>query len=208
MNQSRPTQSIPILRNLGLRWHTRNVHTRIKRLEELELIEKAPGRFPRNAIHYRLTTQGLLYQISRFVSIDDTISWSDFLHYYSEHIIFKTLVLPYFEKKTIYRATVKLYFAIVSYLGDCYQITLDAANRIRKAREEQNREVQKYYTKRLKEDLEWQPRAFAFRLITKPPDRVIIGQLAKDNKFILLLKEVQKDFDKGFTAFNNTRSKS
>ena len=199
------------LKEFGLPMAYKNVHTRIKRLEELDLIEKAPGRFPRNAIHYRLTTQGLLYQISRFVSIDDTICWSDFLHYYSEHIIFKTLVLPYFEKETIYRATVKLYFAIISYLGDCYDITIDAADHIRKAIEEHNKKAKEYYAKRLKEDLEWQPRVFAFELVTsllkKDGGSVIVGQLAKDKKFVKLLREVQKDFEKGFIAVNNIHSR-
>jgi DNA-binding PadR family transcriptional regulator len=194
-----------ILRERGTTMAYKNVYTRLKRLEKLNLIEKV-GKSKYGAINYRLTTQGLLYQISRFVNIDDTISWSDFLDHYSDSIIFKTLVLPYFEIDTIRHATVKLYFAITSYLHDCYQITLNAADHIKKAREEHNEEDQKYYVKRLKVDLEWQPRAFAFILITKSPDKVIVRQLAKDNKFVLLLNGVQRDFNEAYSVMNSGRS--
>lgn len=189
----------------------KNVHTRIKRLEELKLIEKA-GEAKYGAINYQLTTQGILYQVSRFVNIDGSLSWSDFLHYYSNNVTFETLILPYFEKDTIIHAGVQLYFAIVLYLGDCYQITLDAADRIRKAIEDHNEEDKEYFTKRLKDDLEWQPREFALKLVIsflrKKGDAVIMGQLAKDRKFVYLLREVQKDFDKGFFAVNKIFAKT
>lgn len=204
-----------ILKDSGHTMAYKNVHTRIKRLEELNLIEKASGKARHGrhgAINYQLTTQGMLYQVSRFVNIDESLSWSDFLDYHSDNVIFETLVLPYFEKDTIKRAGVKLYFAIVLYLGDCYNITLDAADRIRKAIEEHNKDDQEYYTKRLKEDLEWQPREFVLKLVTnflrKKDDGVIMGQLAKDKKFLELLREVQKDFDKGFSAVNKLYTKT
>ena len=57
-------------------------------------------------INYQLTTQGILYQVSRFVNIDESLSWSDFLPYYSDNMIFETLVLPYFEEDTIKHAGV------------------------------------------------------------------------------------------------------
>jgi predicted transcriptional regulator len=199
-----------ILKRSGHTMAYKNVHTRIKRLEKLNLIEKA-GKAKYGAINYQLTTQGILYQVSQFVNIDESLSWSDFLPYYSNNIIFETLVLPYFEEDTIKHAGVMLYFAIVLYLGDCYQITLDAADRIRKAIVEHNEEDKEYFTKRLIEDLEWQPREFALKLVTsffrKKGGGVILGQLAKDKKFVHLLREVQKDFDKGFSAINKIHSK-
>jgi hypothetical protein len=198
-----------ILKESGHTMAYKNVHTRIKRLEELKLIEKA-GEAKYGAINYQLTTQGILYQVSRFVNIDESLSWSDFLRYYSNNVIFETLILPYFEKDTIIHAGVKLYFAIVLYLGDCYQITLDAADRIRKAIEDHNEKDKEYFTKRLIEDLEWQPRGFALKLVTnflrKKRGESILGQLAKDKKFVHLLREVKKDFDKGFSAINNIHS--
>ena len=52
------------------------------------------------------------------------------------------------------------HLAIVLYLGDCYNITLDAADRIRKAREEHNRQMTRNIIPNgSKRDLEWQPRA-------------------------------------------------
>lgn len=200
-----------VLNESGHTMAYKNVHTRMKRLEKLNLIENA-GEAKYGAINYQLTTQGILYQVSRFVNIDDSLSWSDFLHYYSNNVIFETLVLPYFEKNTIKLAGVQLYFTIVLYLGNCYNITLDAADRIRKAIEEHNIEDQEFFTKRLKEDLEWQPREFALKLVTsflrKKSDAVIMGQLAKDKKFVYLLREVQRDFDKGFAAVNKIFAKT
>ena len=56
-----------------------------------------------------------------------------------------------------------------------------------------------------------QPRVFAFELVTsllkKDGGSVIVGQLAKDKKFVKLLREVQKDFEKGFIAVNNIHSR-
>ena len=211
MGEKKSVSSIrSILKESGRTMAYKNVHTRIKRLEKLNLIEKA-GKAKYGAINYQLTTQGILYQVSRFVNIDESLSWSDFLPYYSNNVIFETLVLPYFEKDTIKHAGVQLYFAIVLYLGDCYQITLDAADRIRKAIVEHNEEDKEYFTKRLIEDLEWQPREFALKLVTsflrKKGGEITVCQLAKDKKFVHLLREVQKDFDKGFSAINKIHSK-
>jgi hypothetical protein len=199
-----------ILKGRGITMAYKNVYTRIKILEKRDLIERA-GKSKYGAINYRLTTQGLFYQVSRFVNIDDTLGWSDFLDFYSENIIFKALVLPYFEKDTIKKANVTLYFTIVSYLRDCYQITLNGADNIRKAIKDHNKEHTEYYTKRLKEDLEWQPRIFAFELVTgflkKEGGRYVVGLLARDRKFVKLLREVQKDFAKGFTVVDNIHSR-
>jgi hypothetical protein len=193
-----------ILRKRGNRMAYKNVYTRIKTLEKLNLIEKVSEKSKYGALRCRLTTQGLFHQVSRFANIDESISWTDFLDYYSDNIIFKTLIIPYFEKDTIKHANSILYFELVSYLRGCYQITLDAADRIRRAIEEHNKEDEEYYTKRMKEKLEWQPKSFAFELLTRrlkeARGNTIIGRLAKDKKFVGLLREVQKDFEKGFIA--------
>ena len=106
-----------ILKRSGHTMAYKNVHTRIKRLEKLNLIEKAGEAEILEAINYQLTTQGILYQVSRFVNIDESLSWSDFLPYYSNNIIFETLVLPYFEEDTINHAGVQALFcnSIVSW---------------------------------------------------------------------------------------------
>jgi hypothetical protein len=199
------------LKNSGHPMAYKNVYTRIRRLEDLKLIEKVPEKFPHGAIYYRLTTQGLMFQISRFVNIDDSLMWSDFLDNYAEHIIFKTLVLPYFEEETIRHSNFTLYFALLFYLGECYQITLDAADRIRKAIAAENDKAKKEYNKQLIEDLQRQARIFAFRLVTDIPRRkgggVVLPLLAKDKKFLKLMAEVHQDLDRGFTAVKSIHDK-
>jgi hypothetical protein len=62
----------------------------------------------------------------------------------------------------------------------------------------------------LKEDLEWKPREFTLKLVTsflRKKDDGIIGQLVKDKKFVELLREVQKDLDKGFSTVNKKFAK-
>jgi hypothetical protein len=200
------------LKDSGRQMAYKNVHTRIKTLERYNLIERIPEKFPHGAIYYRLTTQGLLYQLSRLVNLQDcdTLFWNDFLSYYSENVIFKTLLLSYFTKETIMRSNITLYFAILSYLRDCYQVTLDAADRIRMAIEEKNHKNEREYVKQLKNDLLWQARIFAFRLVTDSPNKgggVVLGLLAKDKKFLKLLTDVYKNFDKGFNAVKGIHDK-
>jgi hypothetical protein len=192
-----------IRRKRGRPMNYKNVHTRIKKLEKLSLIEKVPGYFSRGAINYQLTTQGLFYQVSKPPDHElELVSLDELLHNYGDNIIIKTLLYPYFEVKTIKRATAGMYFAILDYLDECYRLTLNACVRIRKAIKENNKRHREKYTKMLKEDLQWLPRAFAFELVTKRLNGIIIGQLAKDKKFILLIKQVQRDFDKECDAIN------
>ena len=218
-----PKSAYALLANLKKGRHSmayKNVYTRTKRLQELKLIEKVPEKFPHGAIYYRLTTQGLMFQISRFVNFDDTLMWDDFLDHYADHIIFQSLVLPYFEAETIRDSNITLYSAIISYLGDCYQITLEAADLIRKAIAAKNHKDEEDYIKQLFEDLQRQAKIFAFRLVTDIPKQkgggTVLPMLAKDKKFLKLLTEVHRDIDKGFNAVksihgnyysSNTRTK-
>ena len=68
---------------------------------------------------------------------------------------------------------------------------------LKRAKNVNNRKYKEKCVKDVKEDLRWWPKEFAFRLIAKTPDRIVVSQLAKDNKFTILLNEAQKDFDKG-----------
>ena len=196
-----------IRRKLRRPMNYKNVHTRIKKLEKLNLIEKMPGKFSRGAIKYQLTTQGLFYQVSRSPEHElELLSLNKLLDTYGDNIIFKTLLLPYFETKTLRHAKPNMYFTILAYLGECYRVTLDACGRIKEAKNVNNRKYKEKCVKDLKEDLRWWPKEFAFRLIAKTPDRIVVNQLAKDNKFTILLNEAQKDFDKGCDVINNLRS--
>jgi hypothetical protein len=205
------------LRKNGKKMAYKNVYTRIKKLENLNLIEKEPDESKYGAIYYKLTTQGLLYQLSRFVNLEDeisddeTLSWSDFLDHYYNNIIIETLLLPYFESETLKHSNITLYFAVLSYLRDCYQLTLDAANRIRRAVEEKNHEDERVHKNQLIDDLRWLAKIFAFRLVCESLRRkgggVILGKLAKDKRFLEFLADVHRDFDKGFNAVNRIHDK-
>ncbi|MDN5846761.1 MAG: hypothetical protein L0H53_10865 [Candidatus Nitrosocosmicus sp.] len=74
----------------------KNIHKRIKRLEELRLIQHVEGNFERGAKPYEITTFGLL----AFMSLS-TSDGAEFIHHHKDNVIFKSLLLEYFEEKTI-----------------------------------------------------------------------------------------------------------
>jgi predicted transcriptional regulator len=178
----------------------KNVHTRIKRLEELGLIERAQGEFVRGAINYQLTSQGIFYLISELKLRQDEL-----IENYVDNIIFKILVIPYFEVKTIKGATLYFYTRFISYLVDCYRITLDACDEIRKYIEEKKETDRRERTELLKDSLRWQAKVLAFRLVTETNDPARLGSIVRDNRFMKLLREVHKDFDKGFIVVSKTK---
>jgi DNA-binding MarR family transcriptional regulator len=120
-----------ILKEKGRPMAYKNVHTRIKRLEDLKLIDKAPGKFARGAIRYKLTTQGLFYLVSQFIENKFSIFWDELWEYYPDNIVLRTLVLPYFEIETLRNAKFNLSSSMLTYLRNCYQITLDGCDYIR-----------------------------------------------------------------------------
>ena len=97
----------------------KNVYKRVRRLEELKLIEfeKKAGR---NAKHYKLTTKGLWYIISDVRTYDTNL----FLKY-KDNIILQTLLYPYFEYETIEKCRhySSLHSIISQYLRECCFIT-------------------------------------------------------------------------------------
>ncbi|MDR4492629.1 MAG: hypothetical protein R2685_17335 [Candidatus Nitrosocosmicus sp.] len=74
----------------------KNIHKRVKRLEELKLIRVLDENFERGAKHYEITTYGMLNYMSIFTS-----ERSEFIHYHKNNIIIKTLLLEYFEEETV-----------------------------------------------------------------------------------------------------------
>jgi hypothetical protein len=175
----------------------KNVHTRIKRLEYLKLIQKSPGKFARRAIKYKLTTQGLFYLLSQYVAYKLGIFWKDLWKYYADDIIVRTLILPYFEIDTLKNAQYNLSSSVLSYLRNCYLVTLDGCEYIKKfmikyrgptdtvvevhldnlvdinepvgPRDPNEPEAYtiKSATSSLKKELEWEAKEMAFSLVTK-----------------------------------------
>jgi hypothetical protein len=110
-----------LLKKEGTPMAYKNVHRRIKKLFEANLIEeiKIEGGFKHGARNYKLTTRGLVYIFSELGAVLNINKIST----YSENILFKTLVYPYFERNTIKYATYSLIGLIESYLEECCQIT-------------------------------------------------------------------------------------
>jgi hypothetical protein len=100
----------------------KNVHRRIKRLFQANFIEdvKVEGGFKHGARNYKLTTRGLVYIFREELSIGDINS---ILLKYPDDVLFKALLYPYFEKRTIKLATYSLLSLIGDYIAECCQIT-------------------------------------------------------------------------------------
>jgi hypothetical protein len=99
----------------------KNVHRRIKRLFEANMIEEVEtkGGFKHGAKNYKLTTRGLVYLFAELVIPDiGNISLT-----YSENILFRTFLYPYFERNTIKSATYSLLRLLENYVVDCCQMT-------------------------------------------------------------------------------------
>lgn len=181
-----------ILKKRGPGIAYKNVHRRIKRLEELKLIEKDPRKFARREIKYKLTTQGLFYLLSLFISYRFGVYWVDLWNYYTDNIILRTLVLPYFEIETLRNARLNLSGSVLAYLRNCYLITLDGCDYVRQFLPRKGstgeiitthrdqlvdidkpaEEIDPDYTVKsainsLKKELEWEAKELAFSLITK-----------------------------------------
>jgi hypothetical protein len=83
---------------------------------------------------------------------------------YGDNIIFQTLLNPYLEKQTIKHANIRLYFAIILYLQECCERTLDMCDKIsRSALKEEKQE----HARQLEIDLQWLIRSLAFKVATK-----------------------------------------
>jgi DNA-binding MarR family transcriptional regulator len=236
-----------ILKEQGRGIAYKNVYTKIKRLEELKLIKRVPGRLARRAINYGLTTQGLFFLLSQFASYKLRIDWERILDYYTDNIILRTLVMPYFEIATLRSPEFNLYHSMLTYIRNCYLITLDGCDYIRQFVHRRHGQIIQIFGDQLvdidepadnigpdytvksainslKKELEWEAKEMAFTLITKPTSSFSISlarfgttarfgkderagkggvepkQLGKDKRFMKLLCEVQKDFDRGFKA--------
>lgn len=74
----------------------KNIHKRIKRLEELRLIQPLEKYFERGAKHYEITTHGLFTYMSIFTS-----EGANFIHNHKDNVILRSLLLEYFEEETI-----------------------------------------------------------------------------------------------------------
>jgi hypothetical protein len=111
----------------------KNVHKRIQKLLSLNLIEKVDLQSIRdplkesihNPTYYRLSTGGLFHLIYKETSSLQFLSGTKkMFQNYSQNIIFKTLLYPYFKKQTLLKMnTLMVFTEILSYLNKCCAMT-------------------------------------------------------------------------------------
>ena len=102
----------------------KNVFRRVQRLHSLNLIEKVKKIESQHAaIYYRLTTGGIFYLLYKrqYKPVSETLK--KFFKNYSDNIIFKTFVYPYFEHRTILQLNVFYTQQISDYLYHCCKFT-------------------------------------------------------------------------------------
>ncbi len=202
------------------------------RLEKLDLIEKISTpeekrkyltqkqRFmfdKTNTIPYHITEYGFFYILSnlqRFPDVGPLLS-----KYYRKSIIVETLISRYFDKKTIEHHTPGLHTLLLIFLSERCQIVYDAIADIEDT--SINEEKQEAHYKRLDQNLDWQARSFALRLLTsltsslntsgRKSSKSIydlpsltesdIYILKNDKKFSKLMSIAVQDANKGYDKF-------
>lgn len=108
----------------------KNVHVRIKRLVELKQIEQLEKHFERGAIHYKITTYGL---ISYLGQITKSINF-DIVKIHKDNSLIKDLVYQFFEDETINSLYYVNHLNITpaslfsDYIRDCCRATFDVCS--------------------------------------------------------------------------------
>ena len=74
----------------------KNTHKRVKRLDQVKLIEEIKGHFERSAKHYRATSYGLISYVGRIITESDA-----YIKHNEKDIAIQYLLLEFFEEKTI-----------------------------------------------------------------------------------------------------------
>jgi hypothetical protein len=111
----------------------KNVHKRVKRLYELNLIEKEEKQYERGAIYYRLSTGGIYYLIHNknleFINLLKKV-----LQNHSDNIIFKIFLDLYLKRDTLLQIqSTSRISRICSYLHECCEATERAIESINRS---------------------------------------------------------------------------
>jgi hypothetical protein len=106
----------------------KNIHKRVKRLEQLNLIQLVDENFDRGAKHYKITPYGLTSFLSNFTSED-----ANYIQLNKNNIVIKSLLLEYFEEETIdsfYALKDDNTSEISDYLRDCCSLIKNTCSKI------------------------------------------------------------------------------
>lgn len=201
-----------------------NVLKRVKRLQELGLIERVQKEFKRKAIKYKITSRGLFQSLLEHGFEQST------LELYKDNIILNTILYQFFETTTIRKfVTVPRDAALHDYIRTCCEKILKKLDDFRLS----PYKIEEYLTLEIDELIKNEIKNFVFQIISisrirsrfildyhRPEyqnSRVIGADededeenytslfpkpaLRKDKKFTKLLEEIKKDFDNGYKDF-------
>jgi hypothetical protein len=190
----------------------------MSKLLGLKLLTEKKGLILRGSRKYQLTSTGLFYVLSETRTYPPNL-----LKKYSNDPILLALLYQYFEVDTIALSTGRFYSLVTHYLRQCCRITLNWLEDTQNSNEEQKNKLMN----RLLFELEFNAKLLAFRIMTLYSDSNILSltpksesgdsdvayyeleshmkeTLAKDNKFIELLRKTNTDIKNGFKEFTNS----
>jgi hypothetical protein len=190
----------------------------MSKLLGLKLLTEKKGLILRGSRKYQLTSTGLFYVLSETRTYPPNL-----LKKYSNDPILLALLYQYFEVDTIALSTGRFYSLVTHYLRQCCRITLNWLEDTQNSNEEQKSKLMN----RLLFELEFNAKLLAFRIMTLYSDSNILSltpksesgdsdvayyeleshmkeTLAKDNKFIELLRKTNTDIKNGFKEFTNS----
>jgi hypothetical protein len=171
----------------------KNATKRMRRLHELNLVKEMKGRqfaSAHGAKFYRLSSEGLFYLLTR-CSIN-----RNWLFEYKENTILMELLYPYFGHNTVLNISTN---DIANYLRTCCHLFLDYLRVIKyRAHHPTIKGAEKIISsRRLEEDLKWEAKILAFRLLIKKSasdNANNLFLLEADTKFMSFSKVVEKEF--------------
>jgi hypothetical protein len=189
----------------------------MSKLLGLKFLSEKKGLILRGTRKYQLTSTGLFYVLTETRTYPPSL-----LKKYSDDPILQALLYQYFEVDTISSSTGRFFSLITQYLRQCCRITANWLEDTQNSSEEHKNKLMS----RLLFELEFNAKLLAFRIVTLYSDSNILSltpksesgdsdvayyelesnmkqTLAKDKKFIELLRKTNADIKDGFKEFTN-----
>lgn len=200
----------------NVRKRYKNVHKRVGRLHDLELIQEVKGDFPKKAKPYKLTSQGLFQYL--LLGLAPTLPRSIF-DTYKNDIIIESVLYRYFELATISEFSDVALSFVRGYLRKCCEAILrnvESSRRMTKKLTEWKNSKYEYDIELLSADIDQsirdEIRTLLFQIVTlsgydemgrEANDSALfpVLRLVRDKKFMQVLNEMRNDFNNGCKNF-------
>jgi hypothetical protein len=180
----------------------KNVHKRVKRLQDLNLIEEVKekrGRW-RNEIKYKVTPFGLF---QRLLLVEVPVSRAAILRRNKDSLILQTILYRYFEPKSIAKFESYALRIIANYLKKCCEVILEWMENYRT---KYKRATPSSITENMDNLITHEAKGLILNIVTiSNLDELFfpIETLTNDKKFMEILQEMKKDFDNGYQKFEH-----